>query len=263
MSTSGPLQREVQQTIASPKRPFGGAMFERERHAGDARRAAAAEDAVRDREGLGNGESTRWRILDAAAALFLRYGYEGTTMNRVAREVGVSAPALYWHFDSKGDLAFSFVKASLEAIVTSVESQVTADDPVEQLEQFVRAYVTFQLERGKNLPAEDTLYRHGFDQVLESLPEDDRTRLKGLQRQLYDFLGGVLESGADAGVFRFEDRSVVAQAIMTMSDYVFTWYRPGGRFDVFDVADIYARIAARMVDAHAAAHSATEVPKDT
>ncbi len=35
---------------------------------------------------------------------------------------------------------------------------------------------------------------------------------------------------------------------MTACDYVFTWYRPGGRFDIATVADMYATIAARIVD---------------
>ena len=226
-------------------------MSETKAGADDRRAALASKVNARDGRRPAHGESTRQRVIDAAAGLFLKYGYEGTTMSRLAKEVGVSAPALYWHFDSKAELAFSFIEASLEAIATYVEAEVTADEPAERLAQFVRAYVTYELELGKSLPAEDTLQRHGFEQLLESLSEDDRTHLKDLRRRLFDLLSEILEAGANRGSFRFEDRAVTAQAIVTMCDYIFTWYRPDGRFGVTTVADMYVAIAARMVAAPA------------
>ncbi len=211
---------------------------------------------------IGGEESTRQRILDAASGLFLKYGYEGTTMSRIAREVGVSAPALYWHFDSKAELAFAFMEATLEAIFASIEVAMEEDTPPEQLAQFVCGYVTFELERGKDLPAQDTLYRHGYEQLLESLPDENRTRLKVLQRRPFDLLKSILEAGVSRGDFTIEDRSVTAQAIITMCDYIFTWYRPEGRFDVSTVATMYVNLAARMVGARVGAGDEASAPND-
>lgn len=185
--------------------------------------------------------------MDAAASLFLRYGYEGTSMARVAKEVGVSAPALYWHFDSKIDLAYSFIESSLERATAYVELEVTADEPTEQLAQFVRAYVTYELLRGANLPAQETLQRHGFQVLLESLPDEDKRHLRGLLRRPYEMLSDILEAGAAAGAFHFEDRAVAAQFILTAVDYVFTWFRPDGRFDASTVADLHVAMALRTV----------------
>lgn len=196
--------------------------------------------------GRRNGEETARRILDAAATMFLKYGYEGTTMSRVAKEVGVSTPALYWHFDSKAVLAFAFMRRSLEAVISYVETRVTAEDPLEQLQQFVRAYVTYQLELGGHLPAEDTLYRHGFELLMGSLSREDAERLQQLRREPFDFLSRILETGIREGRFHVHDRPVTAQAIMSMCDYVFTWYRPGGRLGIPAVADVYALTACRM-----------------
>ncbi len=44
---------------------------------------------------------TRDLILDAAEDLFATQGYAATTVKQVAERVGVQAPALYKHFDSK------------------------------------------------------------------------------------------------------------------------------------------------------------------
>lgn len=47
---------------------------------------------------------TRHRILDAAAALFSRQGFEGVSIDRVMRHAGLTRGAFYAHFGSKGEL---------------------------------------------------------------------------------------------------------------------------------------------------------------
>jgi AcrR family transcriptional regulator len=49
-------------------------------------------------------EAREQRILDAAAELIIRLGYDKTTMNDVADAVGVSRGAVYLHFKSKDKL---------------------------------------------------------------------------------------------------------------------------------------------------------------
>ena len=49
-------------------------------------------------------EPTRARILAAAADLFSRLGYEGTTVKDIARKCQLTDPALYYHFNSKRDI---------------------------------------------------------------------------------------------------------------------------------------------------------------
>lgn len=44
------------------------------------------------------------RILDAAASLFVHYGYDKTTVSDIAREASVSKGAIYLHFASKDEL---------------------------------------------------------------------------------------------------------------------------------------------------------------
>jgi TetR/AcrR family tetracycline transcriptional repressor len=47
---------------------------------------------------------TREDVVQAAARLLERDGYDRLTMRSVAAELGVQAPALYWHVKSKDDL---------------------------------------------------------------------------------------------------------------------------------------------------------------
>jgi len=54
--------------------------------------------------------STADRIREVALDLFLDRGYVGASMREIAGEVGVSTPALYYHFGSKDDLLAAIVE---------------------------------------------------------------------------------------------------------------------------------------------------------
>lgn len=57
------------------------------------------------RSGTAVGKSDRRaQILDAATAIFVRYGFKKTSMDDVARAVGLSRQGLYLHFPNKADL---------------------------------------------------------------------------------------------------------------------------------------------------------------
>src|SRR3569833_2486143 len=44
------------------------------------------------------------RVLDAAFAVLEAHGFEGLTIRRIADELGVKNPALYWHFRIKQEI---------------------------------------------------------------------------------------------------------------------------------------------------------------
>ncbi len=49
-------------------------------------------------------ENTKKRILNEAVALFACRGYDGTSMEAIAAQVGIKAPSIYKHYKSKRDV---------------------------------------------------------------------------------------------------------------------------------------------------------------
>ena len=47
---------------------------------------------------------TKANILRSALEFFLKNGYEKTSLNQIAREVGITKPAIYHHFKNKDEL---------------------------------------------------------------------------------------------------------------------------------------------------------------
>jgi AcrR family transcriptional regulator len=82
---------------------------------------------------------TRERILEAALALFLERGFDGTTISDIERAVGLAAGtgSFYRHFRSKDDVFVAAVQRSateyLEQFLVVLQELDAIDDPVERL----------------------------------------------------------------------------------------------------------------------------------
>ena len=79
--------------------------------------------------------ATRHEILDAAWAIVRESGWSGLTLRVVAERVGMRAPSLYGHFDSKlaiVDAMFGQAWADIDALNASQEPELP-DDPGEAL----------------------------------------------------------------------------------------------------------------------------------
>jgi AcrR family transcriptional regulator len=75
----------------------------------------------------------RAQLIDAAAAVFLRGGFDGTSMEDVAREAGVTRLIVYRIFESKDDLyraVLDSVLDDLAAAFSDRDAALFAGDPV-------------------------------------------------------------------------------------------------------------------------------------
>ncbi len=76
--------------------------------------------------------STRDKILFAALKLFAAHGYKGTSMNDIAKEVGISKPGIYHHFPNKETLLemvvdlsfFPYLEKLIDLLNDEAETQV-------------------------------------------------------------------------------------------------------------------------------------------
>jgi AcrR family transcriptional regulator len=81
---------------------------------------------------------TRRRILAIAAELFSRQGYTGTTIADIARELGTTTAALYYHFPSKADILGGLLAEPLAAYTRILEGMDSDQpEPAELLGAFI------------------------------------------------------------------------------------------------------------------------------
>lgn len=88
---------------------------------------------------------TRESVVAAARELIRLDGLEEFSLRRVARTLGVTAPALYAYVQSKRDLLRAVADAEL-AELSERFAKVEADDPLARTASYCRAYVDHALE---------------------------------------------------------------------------------------------------------------------
>ncbi|MDR3515247.1 MAG: TetR/AcrR family transcriptional regulator [Azospirillaceae bacterium] len=92
-------------------------------------------------------EQTRQRILDAARVLFDSDGLDAVSLRAIATRVGMTAPALYRYFPSKGELVRALWRGALLELRIRLEAISAAEpQPLAALRAIGAAYVAFGVE---------------------------------------------------------------------------------------------------------------------
>src|SRR5581483_1237267 len=90
------------------------------------------------------GAATRERIVGAAERLFAERGFSGVSMPMIAAAAGITAGAIYKHFEGKEELFFSIVRRAVEATPTTHEAEGRTGPAA--LASIVSAYTTPRLK---------------------------------------------------------------------------------------------------------------------
>jgi AcrR family transcriptional regulator len=76
-------------------------------------------------------EANRQRILHAARAVFGRRGFHGASIEEIADEAGLSNGAIYYNFESKGDLFFALLEERAEERIRHMRKTLGGSSPAD------------------------------------------------------------------------------------------------------------------------------------
>jgi AcrR family transcriptional regulator len=161
-----------------------------------ARRARARSKAA--------GPPLARRILDAARRLYFAHGVEAVSARKVANAVGVSATAIYLHYDGIGDLLHALRMeghGKLAEYLRAVDVRLPALD---RLAEMGRAYHRFGLEHRQ------------YYELMFNLRSAEAPRREAVQQELFTLLmlRDAVTSGMAAGELRRDlDPMVVTTAL--------------------------------------------------
>jgi AcrR family transcriptional regulator len=156
----------------------------------------------------------RGQLLDAAARVFSRRGYEASSINEIVGEAGFSKGALYWHFAGKEDLFFALLDERIDQHLRGIFSVLETSPAEVETAAVVTRSLSEVLERQREL----VLMFHEFSTMAA---RDPRMRDRYIQRnaRLRAGLTRAIEARhATLGVpitMRPED---IATAVIVLSD---------------------------------------------
>jgi AcrR family transcriptional regulator len=151
------------------------------------------------------GETRREQIVAAAAELFRRKGYRGTSIEDIGAAVGTTGPALYRHFESKEALLVELVRRAVARGRADIRAaHARGLPPHETLAAIVDASVAHVLEESDLVVAASQELRNVSRDVRAGIRREQGTILRewvAALRVLRPELGEREARAACAGVF--------------------------------------------------------------
>ena len=90
-------------------------------------------------------QDTRSRILDIALELFSEHGFDGTTLQQIADQLGFTKAALYYHFRSKEDLLQALIAPAMAELDQLFDAHENEPDTPRERRRFLEDYLDYLL----------------------------------------------------------------------------------------------------------------------
>jgi AcrR family transcriptional regulator len=139
--------------------------------------------------------STRDAVFDSAASLFAKGGFDGVSVDDLARDAGVNKAMIYYHFADKLALYRAVLADGLSRMGVIVNEIATGDGtPAVKLDRFIEAFVRMT-ETRPWMPA--LMLR----EIAEGAPRLDAGTMAHMRVVIMSF-AAILKQGQESGVFR-------------------------------------------------------------
>lgn len=174
-------------------------------------------------------------LTDVALRVFAERGYDGASMDDVARAAGITKASIYHHVTSKEELLSRGLRRALDALFAILEEDgAAAGEPFARLEYILGRVAETTLEL---LPELSVLFR-----VRGNSPTEREAI--GRRRSFDRIVAELIADGQKAGSVRRDvDPAIAARLLFGLSNSVVEWYRPGGRARAAEVAGTTVRLA--------------------
>ena len=175
-------------------------------------------------------------VLRRAVDLFIRQGYDATSMGDLAAELGLTKSAIYHHVPSKEALLSAALDEALDGLASAIDDAAadSGGTAYERLRTAVRRSVEVLVA---HLPAVTLLLRVRGNSAIEVAALERR-------RLLDEKLAGLVRAAVDEGSLRADlDTELVSRLLFGTVNSLVEWYRPDGPLDPTHLADAVVGLA--------------------
>ena len=159
-------------------------------------------------------------ILTRACELYLEDGVEAVSMRRLARDLGVTAPALYRHYNSREEMLLDVVAEAYRRLSERLYGALSGRTPAQRLFLAGQAYLDFALDQPKYY---EMLYTPAHTLGAEAFPEQVTEQVASVGR----FFNDRVRECIDAGLFQPLDPADVSGTLWAHAHGLISIYLRG------------------------------------
>lgn len=161
-------------------------------------------------------EDRKNSILRIAGELFVRQGFDKTSISDILKEAGIARGTLYYHFDSKEEIMNELIRRYGEAMVDRAR-EVAEDQTLPVRERLVATI--FALNAQSAGDGEGQMMVEHMHRPENALMHQKMNSL--IFRDIPPILAGIVEEGAREGLFHCEYPETACEMILIYSGEVF------------------------------------------
>ena len=162
----------------------------------------------------------RKKILAAAVELYLQGGLDGFSMRKLAKQVGVTAPALYRHYDGKEHVLADVMREAHRAFMSYLYRAIEAPTPLERFIGAGEGFLDFALEH----PRWHAILCFGPEQLgMVELPAD----IEAMSSARHQFWIDRVRECMDAGILKDGDPRQTGLTMSAHAHGLLQLYRQG------------------------------------
>jgi len=163
----------------------------------------------------------RHEIFHQVVNIFLKKGFQETSMQEIARHAGIGKSTLYDYFRTKDEILLYFFEDQLDDLTEAAQKIALQNDPADsRLRQIMQMHLEF-LRANKNLFMKLSL-------EAQRLKPESQKQIQEKRHIYQDLIRALIDEGIREGTFRKVDSLLAARILITsMAPTVFT-SRPSG-----------------------------------
>ena len=134
------------------------------------------------------------QILDTSLQLFMKKGFDATSISDILSQLDIARGTLYYHFESKEAIMDAIIERLLNQVLEKIEKLMT-NDSLSQAEKFMGFFASINLTQ---LTGDEEIVDY-FNQPQNALFHEKCNRL--LIQKLAPVLAQIISEGIEAGLF--------------------------------------------------------------
>ena len=147
------------------------------------------------------------QILDTSLQLFMKKGFDATSISDILSQLDIARGTLYYHFESKEAIMDAIIERLLNQVLEKIEKLMT-NDSLSQAEKFMGFFASINLTQ---LTGDEEIVDY-FNQPQNALFHEKSNRL--LIQKLAPVLAQIISEGIEAGLFNTPYPAETAELIL-------------------------------------------------
>jgi len=181
------------------------------------------------------------QIYEVAERLFSARGYHATTMRDIARELAIEGGSLYSHISGKQELLYAIVLRGSEQFLQSARDTIAATGSARvRLRELMRRHLAIVAESTPRAIVHCHEWRH--------LEPERQATIRARRDEYESYVRQIIRDGVVAGEFAAHDERLVGLYVLSLLNWTYQWYAPGGTWNAHELADQFFDLLTRGLE---------------